>query len=887
MKKAIATSKLKIETDANQAVMTFGSDMPYLCLNSDFQICDCNELFESKYKISKKELLASNLTLQNINTYFIEAARKAGTFGISTFHGKVQFGSILSETYIESVLVTLFLESLNAKGIGCYILESRLEPSVNEYINGVVSTGTGDPSAPYASISVHDPDGSVIYISPSVELLLGYSNTELKDIDPLYPVYPEDRPIVKDVIEKLNSGNNYLNSRYRMIHKNGSIKYVESTSYLITDAAGTSNHIVNVTWDLGSKQGIENALRISEQKYYRLVMNLPVGVSMISVNGQLLEANDSMRKIMRIPLDFPISELNFLSIDAMNHSGISAQFSRCIETKEAVNGEVSIKLTSKKPEKFLAYRFVPILKLNGEIESVIGYVNDLTLQKKAERYSRERADFLNLVINTIKTPFFVKDEDHNWVMLNDAAIEMMGRPREDLIGKSDYALFPKDQADVFWKYDELVFKQGSSSNEEQITWHDGTIHTIVTHKQLYVEKPFGKRFIVGTNHDITHYKKIEEELRASEKKYRELFDNANDFILTTDIDGNITNANRTLLRYLNTDLESITKLNVFNFIKEENLELANDIKAKMLAGESDLTFELKAYGVDRQDVIYEVKASLIFRNGIPAGVQCVFSDVTNRKEASLALEKYNASLLELNKTKDKFFSIIAHDLRNPFSSLIGFSEMLLEDLEESTKDEIRESLKIIYSVAKHSFNLLENLLTWSRMETGHMPYVPDMVILTDAIDDVINVLFSLAYRKKIDINNLVEPGFLLSADKNMLNIILNNLILNAIKFTPVGGGINIYARHYTSETDADKDFIVISVADTGIGMNAETIEKLFTPNRLVSNPGTDKEPGTGLGLLLTSEMIEKHGGRIMVESSPGKGSVFSFLIPAYKPVENS
>jgi signal transduction histidine kinase len=213
--------------------------------------------------------------------------------------------------------------------------------------------------------------------------------------------------------------------------------------------------------------------------------------------------------------------------------------------------------------------------------------------------------------------------------------------------------------------------------------------------------------------------------------------------------------------------------------------------------------------------------------------------------------------------------------------------MLLEDLEESTKDEIRESLKIIYSVAKHSFNLLENLLTWSRMETGHMPFVPDRVILTDAIDDVINVLFSLAYRKKIDINNLVEPGFILSADKNMLNIILNNLILNAVKFTPIGGEIKIYASPYTSETESDKDFIVICVADTGIGMNAETIEKLFTPNRLVSNPGTDKEPGTGLGLLLASEMIEKHGGKIMVESSPGKGSVFSFLIPAYKPVDNS
>ncbi len=887
MKKMFDTSKPNNEIDGNQLIIAFDSDKPLLCFNSDIQICDCNELFIDKFKINKNELLSSNLTLQSHNSIFLGAVRKALKEGISTFQGKVQFGNDVSEVYLEAVLFATNLKDIKNKGIGCYILESKKADSEDSIYNFSQKSVSGITSDLFASVSVHDANGRVVYVAPAIESLLGYSASELIEKDPLSLVYPEDVPIVKNVITQLNLGSNYLNSRYRMVHRDGSVKFVETTSYLIPDVSGAANHIVNVSWDLGTQQGITHALRISEQKYYRLVMNLPIGVSLIKINGQLMEANDSMRKIMRIPLDFPISELNFLSIDAMNHSGISAQFSRCIELKEIVDGEVSIKLTSKKPEKFLAYSFVPILNLNGDIESVIGYVNDLTKQKKAERDSRERADFLNLVINTIKTPFFVKDENHNWLMLNDAAVEMMGRSREALIGKSDYDIFPKDQADVFWKYDELVLKQGSSSNEEQITWYDGTIHTIVTHKQLYIEKPFGKRFIVGTNHDITSYKKIEEDLRASEKKYRELFDNANDFIMTMDIEGNITNANRTLLRYLNTELNAITRLNVFNFVKEENINLANDIKAKMLTGESEQTFELKAYGPNRQDVIYEVKTSLIIQNGKPFGVQCVFSDVTERKAARDTLEKYNASLLELNKTKDKFFSIIAHDLRNPFSSLIGFSELLLEDLKESSKDEIRESLKIIHSVAKNSFNLLENLLAWSRLETGHMPFTPDRIVLTDSIDDVVNVLFSLAYRKKIEINNLVEPEILIYADKNMLNIILNNLVMNAIKFTPMGGEIQIYAGPSIPEPESGRGFIKISVADTGIGMDTETKDKLFIANRLVSTPGTENEQGTGLGLLITSEMIEKQGGKIRVESTPGKGSVFSFLIPAYKPLDNS
>jgi signal transduction histidine kinase len=273
------------------------------------------------------------------------------------------------------------------------------------------------------------------------------------------------------------------------------------------------------------------------------------------------------------------------------------------------------------------------------------------------------------------------------------------------------------------------------------------------------------------------------------------------------------------------------------------------------------------------------------KNGQLVGLQCVFSDVTARREASEKLEKYNRDLLELNKTKDKFFSIIAHDLRNPYSSMIGFSEFLLADLEKLSNAEIKDYLKIIRDSAKNSLNLLENLLAWSRLETGRMPFVPVEVILFDVVEGVENVLFSLSYRKKIVINNTISPTILLHADVNMLNTILNNLIMNAIKYTPAGGEITVSAIHDTDFKKHGIDFIKISVADTGIGMEPEVCEKLFSGNKPVSSPGTDKEQGTGLGLLLSREMVERHGGRIWVESTPGKGSVFSFLIPAYKHEE--
>ena len=883
MSTALEKSRLENDTDVNQYLKKLGSGKPYISFNTNARIIDCSESFVSLVKISKNNLLASHLTEHLINNQFINALKKAESEGISTFRGNVMFGTNLSPVFLETVMIKSASTDHPDKKVICLVLEIK----INE--TAIQSAHFKDNSAPSisdklnTSISMHGIDGKALYISPSTESLFGYSSAELKEMNSLNIVYPEDLQIVLNALEQLSKGSDQLNLQYRMVHKNGSVIPVESTSYLISDIHGTGKHIVNITMNLNSQVQIERALHHSEQKYFRLVMNLPTGISLISAKGELLEVNDAMKKIMGLSPDAPMHEMNFFNIEAMRRMKIVDKLTKCIETKEIVDGEITFKISNKERGKYLTYSFVPVLNSNQEVDIVIGYVSDLTQQMRLEIESREQAEFLNLVINAVKSPFFVKDENHKWVMLNDAAVEMMGQNREALTGKTDYDLYPKDQADIFWKYDEQVLKNGSISNEEQITWSDGKLHNLVTYKQLYIEKSTGKKFIIGTIHDITEYKKIEEELRASVQKYHGLFDNANDFIVTMDLKGNITNANRTLLNYLQTDLKEFLNHNINDFLKSENLASVHAFKDKILEGSLKDAFEIEAIGINGEPVTCEVKASLIRQNNATVGVQILFSDVTRRREATLNLEKYTRDLLELNKTKDKFFSIIAHDLRNPYSSMIGFSEMLLEDLEELSKDEIRESLKMIHNSAKNSFNLLENLLSWSRLETGRMPYNPSRIVLTQAVEEVISLLFSNAYSKKIKINNLVMPGILLYADKNMLNTILNNLIMNAIKFTSRDGEIKIFATSADSDPDSVESFIKISVADTGVGMDSDTLGTLFTSVKPQSQPGTEKEQGTGLGLMLTREMVEKHGGKITAESKPDKGSVFSFHIPAFIP----
>ena len=885
MSKVSEESKRELETGVNQDLKVLGSVKPHIYFNSYAQILDCSESFVKMVKISKNNLLATRLSEHLLNNQFIAALKKAETEGISIFRGNVILGNSISPVFMEAAMMRTESAVQPDKKVICLVLEINLNDTESESIYFNDSSVPSISDTLNSSISLHGIDGSALYISSSTESLFGYSCAELNGMNSLDMIYPEDLHIVKKSLELLNTGIDHINTQYRMVHKNGSLIHVDSSSYLISDVNGQGKHIVNITRDLSSQGLIERALHRSEQKYFSLVMNLPTGISLISTTGELLEVNNAMKTIMGLSLIAPLPEMNFFDIEAMKRMKIVDQFTKCIETKEIVNGEITIKITSKNRGKYLSYSFVPVFKSNHEVDIVIGYVSDLTQQMKSEIKSREHAEFLNLVINAIKSPFFVKNQEHKWVMLNDAAVLMMGQPREALTGKSDYDLYSREQADIFWKYDEQVFKTGSSSNEEQITWSDGTLHTIVTYKQLYIEKSSGKKFIIGTIHDVSEYKKIEEELRSSVVKYHELFDNANDFIITMDLEGNITNANRTLLNYMQTDLEEFLKHKVYDFITDENHTLANAYKDKILDGTLKEAFELEAIGLSGEPVTYEVKASLIVRNNVPVGFQCLFSDITKRKEAGLNLEKYTQNLIDLNKTKDKFFSIIAHDLRNPYSSMIGFSEILLEDLDQLSKDEIKESVKIIYTSAKNSFSLLENLLAWSRLETGHMPYNPVRIVLFDEVEEVINILFSLAYRKKIEINNLVNPGILLHSDKNMLNTILNNLIMNAIKYTQAGGEINIFAGAPVSDAPSEKSYIKISVADTGVGMDANTLEMLFTSKKLQSQPGTEKEQGTGLGLLLTREMVEKHGGSISAESAPGKGSVFSFLIPTFNPGE--
>lgn len=245
------------------------------------------------------------------------------------------------------------------------------------------------------------------------------------------------------------------------------------------------------------------------------------------------------------------------------------------------------------------------------------------------------------------------------------------------------------------------------------------------------------------------------------------------------------------------------------------------------------------------------------------------------EEINIRLKQSEQELLTINSTKDKFFSIIAHDLKNPFNALLSFSEMLRENIKIFRKDEIKAYVEIIHKATNNLFRLLENLLQWSSAQTGEIEYNPEIFDLNKITGNIIQVLSIHADRKGIKITNEIQENLSAYGDRNLISTVIRNLISNAIKFTRENGLIRINGVVRKNEVE-------ISVADNGIGINQMDIDKLFRLDCNVSTIGTSEERGSGLGLILCKEFVEKNGGKIWVESEPEKGSTFKFTLPKDK-----
>jgi PAS domain S-box-containing protein len=390
-----------------------------------------------------------------------------------------------------------------------------------------------------------------------------------------------------------------------------------------------------------------------------------------------------------------------------------------------------------------------------------------------------------------------------------------------------------------------------------------------------------KNFVVIDARDVTERKRVQQAIRESEEKYRNITENIDDFLFTFE---RIEKVLKPL--FYTFSVEKITGYTQSEFLLESTLFLKiiypDDfqlVKKKLktfLRSRIQVSEEMEFRIINKRGNIVWVRTKInIIRNGDGkiSKIYGLVSDISLRKKAEEELNRSTENLIKLNETKDKFISIISHDLRTPFSSILGFTDLLIGD-EDLTEEEKKQYIRFIQESSKSMLALVNSLLDWTRLQTGRIKFEPEKISARMIIINSINSLSGAALQKNIILKSEVEKNVTIYADNSLMTQVFNNLISNAIKFTKPGGEIVISAS-----PSKKTRFYEFSVRDNGVGIKPENMKELFRIDTKYSSEGTAGEKGTGLGLSLVNEIIEKHGGNIWVESEYGKGANFKFILP--------
>ena len=388
----------------------------------------------------------------------------------------------------------------------------------------------------------------------------------------------------------------------------------------------------------------------------------------------------------------------------------------------------------------------------------------------------------------------------------------------------------------------------------------------------YILKPFDEKNLVSTIEMALYKHKLERRLKENEKRYRKLVEKTP--VAIAILSGrHIVYANPYAVKMLGASSENELKSRyVFDFISSEFAERLKDtIQKIMKRGEIVEVSNEKLTTLDGKRLDVEITAIPVYYLDKPA-IHIVIRDVTELNKKEEERENYTEKLKKMNETKDKFLSLISHDLKSPFNSMMGYTEILKNEIDDLSKEERDIFIGSIYESTRHIYNLLNDLLEFSRFYLGMIKIEPRAINIRKLVDDNIEFLSNAARQKGISLKNCINRDFMVLAEEDMISSVLRNLITNSIKFTASGGKIKISA-------EPDQDHLDISVSDNGIGMDKATMETLFDIVSKKSKPGTHEEEGTGLGLILAKEFVEKNGGQISVESEPGKGTTFTFNLP--------
>ncbi|MDK2825671.1 MAG: hypothetical protein PWQ63_130 [Methanolobus sp.] len=598
-----------------------------------------------------------------------------------------------------------------------------------------------------------------------------------------------------------------------------------------------------------------------------LLKSVPELVYWKDENGKYLLCNSELAKSFGMKIEDIIGKTDYDFLSKDDADSVRIIDKKVIMEKQPNRNEEWVTFPDGIKRFFETYK-APLYTEKNEFIGTMGISRDITLQRKEEEDLARAHEQLLSVIEAFDDPAYVADPaTYELLFANRAIKKDMG---DDIVGEKCYKALQGIDFPCSFCTNHLIFGENTgkahvweTQNSKNKRWYRCIDKAI--------EWPDGRMVRFEMAVDIHRERIAQKALQESEEKYRTYVNASPQPIFILDFEGKCIDVNPVACRITGYSRKNILNMHFYElFPKNEKIHYENDFKQLKLNGR--FTGEFAVENKNGNQLYLVIEALVIPDNRILT----MCTDITERKKAEEEIIQSKIHAEAANRTKTEFLANISHELRTPLNSVIGFADVLMSQVAGEINEKQTVYLTNISHSGKHLLNIINEILDISKIESGKMKLYKEDVLLVETYAEIIATLQHIASRKEIKLDVLPWPeGEYVYADKAKLKQILYNLVGNAIKFTNEGGAVIIRTKN-------DGKFIHISIKDTGIGISSDGLKKLFKPFTQLESFESRSYEGTGLGLALSKELVELHGGQISAESEPGNGSTFTFTLPVFK-----
>jgi PAS domain S-box-containing protein len=729
-----------------------------------------------------------------------------------------------------------------------------------------------------------DMNGTVTFMNPVAESLTGWTLAEAarKSLDLVFDIVnketrlPVENPVKKVFREGKTVG---LADHTLLLSKSGKEFDIEDSAAPILTDSREGLGVVLVFRDITDKRKAEEETKRQKELLQLILGSIADGVVVADANGKFLLFNAAAEQVLGIGATETPPDKWSDKYGAYLPDGVSQYPPGQLPLVRAMRGENvdAVELLIRNPQvpegRLLSINGRPLKRADGSLQGGVVVFHDMTERKRAEEALRQSEQRYHLLFDSNPHPVWVYDLQTLAILdVNYSAVRNYGYSREEFLSLTIKDIRPPEDVPALL---ESAVKAPPDTENAGVWKHrkkDGTLIDveITSHPLTYSGK--NARLVVAT--DITTRKKAEEALRQSEERFRLLVSEVTDYaILMLDPEGRIVSWNAGAERIKGYKREEIIGRHFSCFYPTEDVEQGKPACGLKVAAEQG-RFEDEGWRVRKDGSRFwanVVITALRDTTGRLRGFGKVSRDITERKRTQELLMQAKEEAERGSKFKDQFLSTMSHELRTPLNAVLGFSDLLADERYGPLNDRQQRYVAHIHTGGKHLLKLISDILDLSKIEAGRMELAREDVTVSSAFSEVISSLYPLAEKKSQALLQRVEPNLHVHADGMRFKQVLMNLAANAIKFTPEGGRIELAAIQVD-------DQVRVEVRDNGPGIPVEQQQRIFEAFYRLAQTGSPTE-GTGLGLAITSRLVELHGGKLGIESHPGKGACFYFSLP--------